>query len=101
MAMVSATRAAKAVIKLSLRNRGMAFIVIDGGVKTIRRGPTNCYRIIHGIHDYEVAIKLLSCGRYSYRDAVKHRFDLEQIAHAFNTAFDKTTDTTKVHIVQD
>ena len=35
MAMVSATRAAKAVMKLSLRSRGMAFIVVDGGVQAI------------------------------------------------------------------
>ena len=46
MAMVGATRVAKALMKLSLRNRGMAFIVVDGRVETIRRGPSNRYGII-------------------------------------------------------
>ena len=64
MAMVSATRAAKAVIKLTLRNRGMDFIVVDGRVETMRRGPSNCYRIIDDFHDYIVAINHLASGRF-------------------------------------
>ena len=61
MAMVSATRIAKAMMKLSLRNRGMDFIVVDGRVETMRRGPSNCYRIID---DYIVAINHLASGRF-------------------------------------
>ncbi len=79
----------------------MAVDLFDPLLREIKIISSNCYGIINGVHDYEVAIRLLASGQYPYRDAVKHTFGLEEIQTAFDTAFDKSTGAVKVHIVQE
>ncbi len=79
----------------------MELDMFDPLIREIKIISSNCYGIIDGVHDYEVAIRLLASGQYPYRDAVRHRFALDEIGDAFDTAFDKSTGAVKVHIVQD
>ena len=69
----------------------MEISLFDPLIREIKIISSNCYGIIDGVHDYEVAINLLASGEYPYRDAVKHRYGLEDVGEAFDTAFDKTT----------
>lgn len=74
--------------------------LFDPLLREIKIIASNCYGIIDGVHDYEVAIRLLASKQYPYRDSVKHQFALQDIQQAFSTAFDKTTGAIKVHITQ-
>ncbi len=62
---------------------------------------SSCYSILDGKHDYEIAIDLLASGRVSLDSMVTHRFPLERIGEAFETAYDKTSGSVKVQIHQD
>ncbi len=61
---------------------------------------SSCYSIMHGQHDYEVAIDMLASGRVPLEQIVTHKFPLEEIAQGFDTAYDKTTGSIKVQIHQ-
>ena len=61
---------------------------------------SSCYSLLDGKHDYEIAIDLLASGRVSLDSMVTHRFPLERIADAFETAYDKTSGSVKVQIHQ-
>ena len=61
---------------------------------------SNCYGVVDGRHDYEVAIDILASGEYPYRDIVTHTVSLEEIQQGFDTAFDKTSGVIKVHVQQ-
>ena len=98
---INATRNQGTMVYLGGIKVPMEVDLFDPMLREIKIISSNCYGIIDGVHDYEVAINLLASGRHPYRDTVKHSYDLEQIGKAFNTAFDKTTGAVKVHIVQD
>jgi 2-desacetyl-2-hydroxyethyl bacteriochlorophyllide A dehydrogenase len=57
-----------------------------------------CYSVMNGRHDYEVAIELLASGRVELEQIVTHRFPLEKIQHAFETAYEKSSGSIKVQI---
>ena len=59
---------------------------------------SNCYSVINGRHDYEVAIDLLAEGRLNIKDMVTHKFPLLEIQKGLETAYDKTTGSIKVQI---
>ena len=59
---------------------------------------SSCYNILDGKHDYEVAIDLLSSGKVRVKEMVTHRYGLDDIQKGFETAYDKTTGSIKVHI---
>lgn len=59
---------------------------------------SNCYSIIDGRHDYEVAIDLMAAGRVQIKDMVTHKFPLLDIQKGLETAYDKTTGSIKVQI---
>ena len=40
-------------------------------IREIKIISSNCYGIIDGVHDYQIAINLLATGQYPYREAVK------------------------------
>ena len=61
---------------------------------------SSCYSLLDGKHDYEIAIDLLASGRVSLDAMVTHRFPLERIGEAFETAYDKTSGSVKVQIQQ-
>ena len=61
---------------------------------------SSCYSILHGQHDYELAIDLLASGRTPLSQIVTHKYSLDDIHRGFATAYDKTTGSIKVQIHQ-
>jgi threonine dehydrogenase-like Zn-dependent dehydrogenase len=61
---------------------------------------SSCYSIMHGQHDYELAIDILASGRAHLQHIVTHKYPLEQIGEGFATAYDKKTGSIKVQIHQ-
>ena len=61
---------------------------------------SSCYSLLDGKHDYEIAIDLLASSRVDLDPMVTHRFPLERIGEAFETAYDKTSGSVKVQIHQ-
>ncbi|MBI4305273.1 MAG: zinc-binding dehydrogenase [Chloroflexi bacterium] len=61
---------------------------------------SNCYSVVDGRHDFEVAIDMLASGRVALRQIVTHVFPLNDIQKGFETAYDKGTGSIKVHIAQ-
>ena len=61
---------------------------------------SSCYSLLDGKHDYEIAIDQLASGRVVLDPMVTHRFPLERIGEAFETAYDKTSGSVKVQIHQ-
>jgi threonine dehydrogenase-like Zn-dependent dehydrogenase len=61
---------------------------------------SSCYSIMHGQHDYELAIDILASGRAHLQQIVTHKYPLEQIGEGFATAYDKKTGSIKVQIHQ-
>ena len=61
---------------------------------------SSCYSLLDGKHDYEIAIEQLASGRVALDPMVTHRFPLERIGEAFETAYDKTSGSVKVQIHQ-
>jgi (R,R)-butanediol dehydrogenase/meso-butanediol dehydrogenase/diacetyl reductase/L-iditol 2-dehydrogenase len=59
---------------------------------------SNCYSRIDGVHDFSMAIDLLSRKGEVLRKMVSHTFDLEKIQHAFEIASDKRLDSIKVMV---
>ena len=97
---IRSTRSQGTMVYLGGIKVPMAVDLFDPMLREIKIISSNCYGIIDGIHDYEIAIDLLASNRYPYRDAVQHRYDLDEIPAAFATAYDKTTGAIKVHITQ-
>ena len=56
----------------------------------------SCYSILDGRHDYEIAIDLLASGKAPLQQMITHRFPLEEVERAFETAYDKSTGSIKV-----
>ena len=59
-----------------------------------------CYGIINGTHDFEAAIEMLSKPSVNLSKIVTHTYSLDEIDEGFNTAYDKSTGSLKVHITQ-
>ena len=59
-----------------------------------------CYSNRDGIHDFEIALDLLSDGKSPYRSIVTHHYGLSDIMKGFADAYDKGTKSIKVHIDQ-
>jgi threonine dehydrogenase-like Zn-dependent dehydrogenase len=66
--------------------------------KELTLRASNCYgkECRHG--DFAVAIKLVAALRGELEPLVTHRFKLDQVAQAFATAADKTTNSIKVQV---
>lgn len=61
---------------------------------------SSCYSVLNGQHDYDLAIDLMSSGKVPLKQMVTHRFALEEIQKGFDTAYDKTTGSIKVQLLQ-
>lgn len=57
---------------------------------------SNCYGAVEGRRDFSLAADLLATGRVDPSPLVTHRFPLDQIQQAFDTARDKSTGAVKV-----
>jgi L-iditol 2-dehydrogenase len=60
-----------------------------------------CYGLIDGKHDFEAAIEILSDPTVKLENIVTHKYPMSKIQHAFETAYDKSTGSIKVQILQD
>jgi threonine dehydrogenase-like Zn-dependent dehydrogenase len=58
----------------------------------------NCYGVLDGRHDYDVAIEMIAGGRTGIERLVTARFPLAEAPAAFQTAADKGTGSVKVHL---
>jgi (R,R)-butanediol dehydrogenase/meso-butanediol dehydrogenase/diacetyl reductase/L-iditol 2-dehydrogenase len=58
----------------------------------------NCYSVIDGKHDFEVAIDLLARKGEVLRTMITHEMDLAEINEAFRIAADKSANSIKVQI---
>ncbi len=61
---------------------------------------SSCYGIIDGRHDYELAIDLMASGKSPIKQMVTHNYSLDDIQKGFDTAYDKTSGSIKVQILQ-
>jgi threonine dehydrogenase-like Zn-dependent dehydrogenase len=61
---------------------------------------SNCYSVIDGRHDYEIAIEMMASGHADVRQTVTHRYPLQEIQTAFESAFNKGSGSIKVQIQQ-
>ena len=59
---------------------------------------SSCYSILDGRHDYEAAIEMVAAGRAPVEQMVTHRFPLERMQEALDTAYDKGSGSIKVQI---
>ncbi|MDG2101983.1 MAG: zinc-binding dehydrogenase [Dehalococcoidia bacterium] len=69
-------------------------------IKEISFIPATCYANINGKHDFEIAKDILSNGNHPYKKIVTHQYELEDIQEGFKTAYDKTSGSIKVHVMQ-
>jgi threonine dehydrogenase-like Zn-dependent dehydrogenase len=69
-------------------------------IKEISFIPTTCYANIEGKHDFEIAVDILSSGNHPYKQIITHEYPLEKIQEGFKIAYDKTSGSIKVHIMQ-
>jgi len=61
---------------------------------------SQCYSIIDGIHDYELAVDMLAHRNTQLGEIVTHKFPLGDIEKGFQTAYNKSTGSIKVQIHQ-
>ena len=59
---------------------------------------SSCYNVLDGRHDYEVAIDIIASGKALIERMVTHRYALDEIQKAFETAYDKNSGSVKVQI---
>ena len=62
---------------------------------------SNCYSILDGRHDFEVAIDMMGSGQVNLKPMVTHRFSLSDVQKAVDTAYNKKSGSIKVQIHQD
>ena len=67
-------------------------------MKEINFINTTCYANINGIHDFKLAIDILSSGDHPYRSIVTHTYEPKDIQLGFEKAYDKKSKSLKVHI---
>ena len=60
-----------------------------------------CYGIVDGVHDFERSIEIFSNREFKLNKIVTHTYSLENIQNGFQTAYDKTQGSIKVHINQE
>jgi 2-desacetyl-2-hydroxyethyl bacteriochlorophyllide A dehydrogenase len=60
---------------------------------------SNCYGRTGRLADYEIAIEIMRRNAESLRRCITHRFPLEDVARAYETAEDKSSGAIKVQIV--
>jgi 2-desacetyl-2-hydroxyethyl bacteriochlorophyllide A dehydrogenase len=69
-------------------------------VKEVRLVGSLTYGCRDGRSDFELALEMMASNAPVVRDLVTHRFELEEIREAFETAADKTQGTIKVAVIQ-
>ena len=61
---------------------------------------SSCYSVLEGRDDFEIAIDMMGSGRVDLKPMVTHKFSLEQVQQAIDTAYDKKTGSIKVQVHQ-
>ncbi len=97
---VRCTRTQGRVVSVGGIKKPGAFDFLEPLLREVDLFSSNCYSVIDGRHDYEVAIDILASGDVPYRDIVTHAVSLEDVQRGFDTAFDKSSGSIKVHVAQ-
>lgn len=97
---IAATRPMGKTVNLGGIKVPMEIDLLDPLLREIALLNVSCYIVIDGVHDYEVAIDLLTSGKVPYREIVTHKYGLDDIQEGFATAYDKSSGSVKVHITQ-
>jgi len=97
---VSATRSQGTMLYLGGVKVPSVFDMFDPLLREIKIISSNCYGVIDGRHDFDVAIGILASISCPFRDIVTHTFALNDIQKGIDAAWDKTTGSIKVHISQ-
>jgi 2-desacetyl-2-hydroxyethyl bacteriochlorophyllide A dehydrogenase len=61
---------------------------------------SSCYSVLDGRDDFEIAIDMMGSGRVDLKPMVTHKFSLENVQQAVDTAYDKSTGSIKVQVHQ-
>ncbi len=72
---------------------------LDFSTKELTLVGSNCYGRTGSHSDFEIALQLLADQLDTFRALVTHRFPLEEVNRAFETAADKSTGSIKVAIL--
>ena len=59
---------------------------------------SSCYSVLDGRHDYELAVDMIAGGGTRIEEMVTHKYGLDDIQAAFETAYDKNSGSVKVQI---
>jgi|TARA_Y100000310_G_scaffold315557_2_gene366259 L-iditol 2-dehydrogenase len=96
--------------QLSLRPKGRLLLIGVFSIPTVPINPLHLalreveiigsmtYAATDGRADYEIALNVLSDCADVARSLVTHRFQLDDVQQAFETAMDKSTQSIKVHL---
>ncbi len=98
---VDVTRRQGRIVVLGVYRRPFEFDFTGPGFREQSIIFSNCYSVIDGRHDYEVAIDMIASGRTNIEQMVTHKYPLDQIQPAFETASDKNSGAVKVQILAD
>lgn len=98
---VDVTRRQGRIVVLGVYRRPFEFDFTGPGFKEQSIIFSNCYGVLNGRHDYEVAIDILAAGHVNLKQMVTHKYSLDEIQTAFETAYDKTSGAIKVQIHTD
>ena len=88
----------RAVILGNFQRTAVSFGALETSGRELSIIFSNCYSIIDGRHDFEVAADLLASGRAHIEEMVTHKFPLQEVQRGFETARDKSTGSVKVQI---
>jgi 2-desacetyl-2-hydroxyethyl bacteriochlorophyllide A dehydrogenase len=69
-------------------------------VKEVRIFGSNCYGRPGRRSDYDLAIEIMRRNADTLRPMITHRFPLDDVAHAYETADDKSSGAIKVQVTQ-
>jgi threonine dehydrogenase-like Zn-dependent dehydrogenase len=72
---------------------------LDFSTKELTMVGSNCYGMADGRSDFAIAVDLLGRIGGQIAPVVTHRFPLDEVNRAFETAADKSTGSIKVHIL--
>ena len=97
---VRCTRTQGRVVIVGGAKSPQPFDFLEPLIREIDLFSANCYSIIDGRHDYQVAIDLLASGKAPYRNIVTHTVSLDNLQQGFDAAFDKSSGSIKVHVSQ-
>ncbi|HJU11861.1 MAG TPA: alcohol dehydrogenase catalytic domain-containing protein [Candidatus Binataceae bacterium] len=95
---VNVVRPGGMVLMLGVFDGASQIPALDFSTKEVTMVGSNCYGRSGSHTDFEIAIEVLRKNLHALTSLVTHRFTLDQVNEAFNTAADKNSGSIKVHL---